>query len=258
MLVACCQFDIGWEDKTANYKRVQSRVDRAELPPGSLLVLPEMFNTGFTMNAAAVTEPIDGPTAGFLAELATEYRLYVLAGAAITGPAGRPRNEALAFDPSGRLLARYAKTYPFSLAGEGDHYESGRDIVGFDWNGCRVTPTICYDLRFPELYRRANQAGAELLVVMANWPVARADHWTTLLHARAIENLAYVAGVNRRGRDPMHEYPGRTQIIDPRGRVLADAGDRDEMIQADVDLDALREYRASFPPLQDLRSDLMG
>src|SRR3954468_15816689 len=155
MQIACYQFDIAWEDKAANYKQVESRVRAAELAPGTLLVLPEMFNTGYSMNAAAVTEPIDGPTVQFVSELASRYALYVVAGAAIFGPSGRPRNEALAFGPDGRLLARYAKTYPFSLAKEHEHFESGRDIVGFDWHGCRVTLAVCYDLRFPELFRRA-------------------------------------------------------------------------------------------------------
>jgi omega-amidase len=257
MQIACCQFDISWEDKPANYKQVETRARGADLPPGALFVLPEMFNTGYSMNAAAITEPIDGPTAAFLADLATRYAIYVIAGAAIAGPSGRPRNESLAFGPDGRLLARYAKTYPFSSAGEHQHFERGTEIVGFDWHGCRVVLTVCYDLRFPELYRRAAARGADLFTCIANWPVMRADHWVTLLRARAIENQAYVAGVNRSGRDPWLEYPGRSQIISPRGQVLDDAADADTVIRADVDLEALREYRKVFPPLADLRPELL-
>src|SRR5687768_11327978 len=121
MQVACCQFDIAWEDKPANYKRVESRTAAAGLPPGSLLVLPEMFATGYSMNAAEVTEPPDGPTAQFLADLAARHQIHVVAGVAQADESGRPRNEALAFAPDGRPLARYAKMHLFSFAGEQDH-----------------------------------------------------------------------------------------------------------------------------------------
>src|SRR4051812_15546165 len=122
MQVACLQFDIAWEDKPANYKRVESRVAAAALEPGSLLVLPEMFATGYSMDAAQVTEPAaDGPTSRFLADLAARHKLYVVGGVAQADEAGRPRNEALAFDPDGRQLARYAKMHLFSFAKEHDH-----------------------------------------------------------------------------------------------------------------------------------------
>ena len=130
-----------------------------------------MFATGYSMNAAAVTEPADGPTARFLSDLAKRHGVYVVAGAALLGPAGRPRNEALAYGPDGRLLLRYAKNYPFSLAQEHAHYEAGDGTGSFDWDGCRVTPVVCYDLRFPELFRPAARRGTDLFAVIANWPV---------------------------------------------------------------------------------------
>lgn len=255
MRIACCQFDIAWEDKPANYRRVAALARDARLEPGALLLLPEMFATGFSMNVATTAETRDGPTARFLSELAKERQVYVVGGAVITDAAtGRPRNEALAFDSAGRLAAHYAKVYPFSPSREHEFHAAGERVVPFDWSGCRVSPAVCYDLRFPELFRRSAGEGAELLPVIANWPVAREAHWTALLRARAIENQAYVAGCNRVGRDGNGlEYSGRSQVIDFRGEVLADAGGEEAVISAPVDLGALRDYRRSLPFLADMR-----
>ena len=111
---------------------------------------------------------------------------------------------------------------------------------------------ICYDLRFPELFRRVTAKGAELIVVVANWPSVRLDHWLTLLKARAIENLAYVVGVNRCGSDPNHQYPGRSVVIDPWGESVADAGSEEGLIDVTIDHDRLRKWREEFPVLKDL------
>jgi predicted amidohydrolase len=254
MNVACCQFDIAWEDKPANYLRVERRVREANLEPRTLLLLPEMFATGFSMNAEAIAEPADGPTALFLANLAREHRIYVLGGVVLANEnSDQPRNESLLFSPSGAELCRYAKIHRFSFAGEDKHYAAGDAPDSCTIDDWKVQPTICYDLRFPELYRASNVRGAELICVIANWPAARDSHWMALLKARAIENQAYVAGVNRCGRDPNVEYSGHSQIISPRGQVIEDAGDRDTVIRAELDLEKLREYRAKFPALNDVR-----
>jgi predicted amidohydrolase len=260
MRVACCQLDIAWEDKPANYRRVERLVSEADLAPGTLLLLPEMFATGFTMNSAAVAEAVDGPTACFVADLARQRRLCVAAGVVIRDPAhARPRNECLVFGADGRPMARYAKTHLFSFAGETEHYMPGADAVLFDWQAARVAPAICYDLRFPEQFRAVIAEGAELLTLIACWPAPRQSHWLTLLAARAIENQCFVAAANRCGRDPSGlEYAGRSQILDPRGTVLADAGNQESVIQAEIDLEAQRVYRREFPALNDLRTVRVG
>ena len=254
MRVACCQLDIAWEDKTANCRRVESLVRAAGLARGTLLLLLEMFATGFSMNAAAIAEPADGPTAGFLAGLAAEHGLYVLGGVVVAGDGtGRPRNEALLFGPDGRLACRYAKVHRFTFAGEDAHYGAGERPTTCDVAGWRVQPAVCYDLRFPELFRTPAARGAELICVIANWPAAREAHWLALLRARAIENQAYVAAVNRCGRDPNVEYSGHSQIIGPRGEIIDDAGNAEAMISAELDLTLLRQYRGQFPALGDVR-----
>jgi omega-amidase len=259
MNIACCQFDIRWEDKSANYSRVEAMIAGSQLAADTLLLLPEMFATGFTMNAQAVAEPDDGPTVEFHSGLAKRHGIYVHAGLVLAGDGdGRPRNTALTFDASGRQIGRYAKVHLFSFAGEQEHYQPGSEVVTVPLLGTVMAPAICYDLRFPELFRAAVVQGAEIIAVIACWPESRESHWLALLKARAIENQCYVAAVNRCGQDPSDQrYSGRSQIIDPYGEVVADAGNREEVIVASIDLKGLRAYRSSFPPLNDAQSVLL-
>jgi predicted amidohydrolase len=139
--------------------------------------------------------------------------------------------------------------HPFKMAGE--LVVPGTEPVVVECGEFKLAPAVCYDLRFPELFRAGVKRGANLFAVIANWPTARLDHWLTLLKARAIENQSYVIGVNRCGRDPNAEYPGRSQIISPRGEVLADAGGGEGVVRGELDLPELQAYRREFPVLQD-------
>src|SRR5207249_7162780 len=159
-------------------------------------------------------------------------------------------NEAVLFDAEGREVARYAKIHPFKFAGE--TAKPGTDPVVVDCGEFKLAPAVCYDLRFPELFRAGVKCGANLFAVIANWPTSRLDHWLTLLKARAIENQSYVIGVNRAGRDPNADYPGRSQIISPRGEVLADAREGEGLVKTELDLPGLQAYRQNFPVLRDL------
>lgn len=256
MKIACVQYDIAWEEPYANYGIVRSMLGASALPPGSLAILPEMFSTGFSMNVSAIDDGPTQETQQVLADFACRMGIHLVGGVVTRGPDRRGRNEAVVCDPSGAIVARYQKIQPFTLGGESDHYTAGDDIVLFQWNRFTVCPLICYDLRFPELFRRAVRRGANLFVVMANWPQTRISHWTSLLQARAIENQAYVAGVNRIGKDPNHSYNGRSLIIDPGGEILADAGASPGVITADAEFDLLNAYRRELPFLRDIRDDL--
>jgi predicted amidohydrolase len=258
MRLACCQLDIAWEDKPANYRRTAALVADAALEPSTLLLLPEMFATGFTMNGALAAESIDGPTVSFLSDLACRHRIFVQAGMVVRGSNdARPRNEALVFDPDGRLLARYAKMHLFTPAGEPVHYLAGESPVVFDWQEAVVGPAICYDLRFPELFRRTVKDRAQVLSIIACWPLPREEHWLALLRARAIENQCFVAAANRCGTDPSGmPYGGRSQIIDPLGAILADGGAQEGVVQSEIDLAKQAKYRREFPALNDARHDL--
>jgi predicted amidohydrolase len=216
-----------------------------------------MFASGFSMNVLRIAEDESRPTEQFLRGMSRELGVYLVGGLATRGADGRGRNDAVVTSPAGETIARYCKLHPFSPGKEKQHYSAGDRIVTFDWNDVTVAPLICYDLRFPEAFRRATRRGARVLVVIANWPSPRVEHWVTLLRARAIENQAYVLGVNRCGSDPYLPYPGRSLIVDYRGNVLADAGDREGVIAADIDPAAQAAYRKELPFLDDMRDDLV-
>ena len=249
MNITGLQWNLVWEDRDANYARARDLL--AASGGSDLIVLPEMFSSGFSMNVDATAEPDDLPTEALLRELAEEHGAAVLGGLVRRGEE-KGYNELISFAPDGTELGRYRKNRTFRYTGESEHYENGTDVSVFEWQGWKIAPLICYDLRFPELFRRATAKGAELIVVIASWPSVRVEHWVTLLRARAIENLAYVIGVNRTGSDPKLEYPGRSIIIDPWGEIIADAGSEDGVVSAEIDLETVRNWRAEFPALQDL------
>ncbi len=254
MNVIALQFDIAWENKPANFEKVRGLIAQAKPPRDSLVVLPEMFATGFSMNVDTIAELGEGPTQQFLANTAIAFGVFLIAGAARRGHDGRARNQALAFSPAGELIGTYTKMHPFTPGGETDHYTAGEQPTAFRWIDCQVSPFVCYDLRFPESFREvAATYQPELFTVIANWPEKRIHHWVRLLQARAIENQAYVVGVNRVGSDPFYAYPGRSLIIDPQGEIITDAGDREGVIRAELDLATLRKYREGLPFLADLR-----
>jgi predicted amidohydrolase len=255
MKIFCCQFDVAWENKTANLVKVKSMLASASTPPGSLVLLPEMFPTGFTMNVEVATELPAGATERSLAELARERRIFLLAGLVCTGSDGRSRNQSVIFSPEGKEIARYAKIHTFTPGGESAQYAAGGQIVTFKWHEMVVAPFICYDLRFPEIFRVAAWQRPHLYTVIASWPETRIGHWVKLLQARAIENQCYVAGCNRIGRDPKFNYTGRSIIVNQHGDILADAQGRECMIDLDLDLAALEDYRRNLPFLDDMRSD---
>ncbi len=252
MKAFCVQHDIIWEDKPATHARVRALLDSAEIPPGSLIVLAEMFSTGFSMNVSGIKEGPDRETERFLSDLAERSGSYVIGGI-VTADGDKGRNEAVVYNPRGTEIARYCKMRPFTLGGEADCYQAGDRPALFEWQGIKVAPFICYDLRFPELFRQAVSMGAQMYAVIASWPSMRAEHWVKLLHARAIENQAYVVGVNRVGTDPKFTYLGRSMIVNPAGEILADAGDREAVVGADIDLDFLLRYRKELPFLVDMR-----
>jgi predicted amidohydrolase len=255
MKIYCCQFDIAWEDKQSNFAKVESMLSSARLEEGALVQLPEMFATGFSMNVAGIQEGDRRETAQFMARLARERKIFVLGGLVMATPSGLGLNQAVGFSPDGTEIVRYTKIQPFSLGGEMEHYAAGHRVHTFDWHGLTVAPFVCYDLRFPEIFRIGARKGAQLITVMANWPDTRIQHWVTLLQARAIENQAYVAGVNRCGASPHLHYNGRSIIVGPGGEILADAGHEEKVIDAEVDAKALMTLREKLPFLRDMRRE---
>lgn len=252
------QFDIAWEDREENFRRVRHLLGKSAVAAGDLVVLPEMFATGFSMNVDRIQEGDTRPGEQFMGDLAKTTGAFVLGGVVRRGLDRRGRNDAVLFAPDGSVTVSYTKIHPFRFAGETTHYGAGSTPVIFEWAGLRAAPFICYDLRFPEIFRHAVLAGAELFIVIANWPAARAAHWRNLLIARAIENQAYLLGVNRCGSDPNVAYSGGSLFVSPQGEVLAEAGDAPEVVTAAPDRQRLLDYRKDFPALTDIRPQFLN
>jgi len=253
MRVMGLQLDCVWENKAANHAKVLSLLERAKPEPETLVVLPEMFATGFSMNVKGIEDTESRETQDFLSRAAAEFKVYLAAGVVTTNAEGRGLNQCVVHAPDGNEMARYSKMQPFTLGGESDNYAAGAQPIIFNCLEFTVAPFICYDLRFPEIFRAAVARGANLFLVIASWPVMREDHWLTLLKARAIENQSYVVGVNRCGDDPKLHYSGRSIVFDPGGKCLADAGNEEGWMEAPLELQDLIEYRKQLPFLEDMR-----
>ncbi|MFG0327657.1 MAG: nitrilase-related carbon-nitrogen hydrolase [Phycisphaerales bacterium JB037] len=256
------QFDIAWEDRAENFRRVEALLAPVDLRPGDLVLLPEMFDSGFSLNADATADH-DARTLGWLTDFARARRVTVQGGRTVKpDPAGKARNQAPAIGPDGSLLATYEKIHPFSFGREPEAFEGGDSVVTYAWivpedsgpaHRATVGPAICYDLRFPELFRLAAMRGAEVLALGANWPDARQSHWRALAIARAIENQAFVLAVNRTGPDPHLNYVGGSIAVDPMGTVLGELADEQAVLSVELDLPGLRAWRDRFPALRDIR-----
>jgi len=250
MKIALLQMNIAWEDVPENHCRAAMMLAEAAAGGARLAILPEMFNTGFSMDSRRIAQPPGGPSESFLRDQAKMSNLWILASVPESGEPA-PRNMALLVSPAG-AVTRYAKIHPFSYAGEHEHYAAGERVVTADVEGVRVTPFVCYDLRFPEPFRLA-APDTDLFAVVANWPDERREHWRTLLRARAIENQAYVAGVNRVGDGGRLHYAGDSAVLSPLGESLAEGADTKMVLFAEVEPAAVQKLRSRFPALNDRR-----
>jgi predicted amidohydrolase len=260
------QFQPAWEDPAQSRDRIAALLDKAGPLHGALVVLPEMAESGFTNHPERVT---DGKSEMFAAALARTHGCFLQHGFTAACE-GAHWNMVAVASPRGEIIGRYAKAHLFSLTGEPAHYRAGGGasiarLVDADAATPRgpaaaasLAPMICYDLRFPELWRVAALAGAEVFALSACWPAIRGEHWNILAKARAVENQACVIACNRVGEEPGATYAGGSLIIGPAGETLAQAASGTELLSADLDIDALRAWRGKFPSLRDIRRDLLG
>lgn len=248
MRVHLIQLDIQWEQPEANRARARELVQRAAPDRGDLVLLPEMFDTGFSFNIDRTADR-HGSSQRFILDLARETGCTIIAGITVIEPEGRARNRALIAGPAGDPLAHYDKQrlFPLGSPSEADRLSPGDSTAVFPWGGLLVCPLICYDLRFPELFAAGLRAGAQAFALIANWPVDRAAHWRALAIARAIECQAFVFAVNRVGRDPALRYAGGSLVLDPLGTVLAEGDDDEGSVSGPIDPEALEAWRARFP-----------
>jgi omega-amidase len=242
------QTSLHWENPTANRAMLEEKI--FALPEKTdLIVLPEMFTTGFSMNAKALAEPMNLTTFRWFKQMAAQTDA-VVTGSYIVQEQGRFYNRLIWMEPDGSFDV-YDKRHLFRMAGEEQTYAGGTKRLVKAWRGWNICPLICYDLRFPVWSRNAGLE-YDLLLYVANWPAPRSVAWNALLQARAIENLAYVAGVNRVGEDGNgHAYAGDSSLIDPKGEVLFRQNQTETVFQTTLSLDELRGYRERFPANRD-------
>ena len=247
MHITLLQPDLYWHDPVANRAMLEEHI--FALPePTDLIVLPEMFTTGFTMDARAVAEPMNLTTFRWLKQMAAQTGA-VVTGSYVVREGNAFYNRLIWMQPDGEFDV-YDKRHLFRMAGEEKVYTAGTRPIVKEWKGWRICPLICYDLRFPVWSRNTSSSEStyDLLLYVANWPAPRRNAWNTLLQARAIENLSYVVGVNRVGQDGnQHDYTGDSAIIDFTGDVLFRHSDTEIVYQQKLSLDDLRAFRERFP-----------
>ena len=256
MRISIVQSSLIWENPAANRDMFSEKLSGLK-GQTDLVVLPEMFSTGFSMKAAALAEPMDGPTMQWMNDMARELGAAI-AGSFICADSGRYYNRLVFMRPDGSFQ-HYDKRHLFSLAGEQEYFSPGKKRITVDWMGWRICPLICYDLRFPAWSRNSPGSFAggleplyDLLIYVANWPARRAHHWNALLTARAIENQAFVAGMNIVGSDGNGlEYSGDSALIDYAGQQIFRVSGHEDIISAELSLEDMQHYRRQLPFLQD-------
>ena len=254
--VALVQHDIVWHDREANFARFAPMVESAAAGGAEMVLFTETFSTGFSFDTPGIGEFEGGPSSQFLVEQAARHGVWVGGSCpeiATGSPDGdqRPSNTFVLAGPDG-TTHRYRKIHPFSHADEEKYVRAGSDFVTVTVNGVRLSLFVCYDLRFAdEFWGLAHDTDAYLVV--ANWPAKRRLHWSSLLRARAIENQAYVVGVNRVGTGGGLDYSGDSVVIDPLGEVLVSAAGRETILFADIRARMVASTRDHFRFLQDRR-----
>jgi len=243
--IALVQYDIAWESPTTNFRKIEDLVAESQV---DIIMLPEMFSTGFSMEAEKLAELVQGPTFQWMQQLAASHDALVI-GSIISAKEGKYFNSMLAVESSG-LLYQYDKRHLFHPGGEHNVYTSGKAREIFEYKGFKIFPQICYDLRFPVWTR--NDLDYDLIFFIASWPEARINHWTALLKARAIENQAYVIGLNRLGVDGNDlKYNGMSAIYSYSGDAILEAQSEEGVFVATIDKSHLA-YRKKLNFLSDM------
>ncbi|MBO1307452.1 carbon-nitrogen family hydrolase [Enterococcus sp. 669A] len=258
MRITLLQLDIHFGETAKNMFHVEQSCETAGLVPHSLVVLPEMWNTGYDLTRLAEIADEDGQeTQRFLAGLAKKHQIYLVGGSVARRQGSEYYNTTYVYGPSGELLGSYDKVHLFRLMKEEQFLSAGDQPLVVDIAGTTVSPVICYDLRFPEWFRKqASELGTQLFVVPAQWPGVRIDAWRKLLQARAIENQAFVVGVNRVGEDPENQFGGHSLVVNPLGEILLELGEEEQTDSVTIDLAEIPAVRKEIPVFHDRRPEL--
>ena len=251
MKIGLVQYSPEWENPNSTIEKIEKLIESSDLRETSLLVFPEMSLTGFTMNPQKFAEEMDGVSFRYFMQLSRKLKKHIFAGI-IEKDGNKIYNSLIHFDDKGIIRVIYRKIHPFSFAKEDKHYNAGTETVATKIDGITFGLSICYDLRFPELYRHYGKNRVDVLINIANWPTVRIDHWNLLLQARAIENQCYMIGVNRVGKDSHLEYSGYSSVVNPIGKVLAHSLS-EEILSVEIKLDEVIKLREKLPFLDDIK-----
>lgn len=253
MIIGIAQINIAWEDSKENMKKVERLIKEASENKAELMLFPEMSLTGFTMdiNKLFLSEE---QIINWLKKAAINNNINIGLGFAIKADE-KGMNKYVILSKEGEVLAKYTKIHPFSYGGENDKYYSGNEICVCEINKFKISPFICYDLRFPEVFQIASKE-ANIITVAASWPKAREEHWITLLKARAIENQCYVIGINRVGSGGGLQYNGASIFVSPNGEILNDISSEETLILKDIELNKIKEVKDKFDIKKDRREEL--
>lgn len=253
MKISLAQFDPTWEDKKANFEKVKNLCEKVSAD-SSLLIFPEMTLTGFTMNTKESAEDLYSESANFFSKLAASKSIEIIFGM-IEKSDDYYFNSLIHLSKEGEIKSVYRKIHPFSLAQEDKYYNHGNTPIITEIGEFSVGLSICYDLRFPELYRYYSRKKVDMMINIANWPVPRIEHWKALIKARAIENLSYFVGVNRIGSDPNGNYNGQSVVYLPSGEVLSLTTEHDELCEVEISKEVINSIREKFSFLDDMKSN---
>ena len=247
LTISAIQYNIKWEEKNINLNKIEILLN--DVPNHTeVIILPEMFTTGFSMNTAKLAETMNGKTVKWMQKQSKSLN-KVIAGSIIIKEQDTYRNRFLWIEPNGKVQF-YDKRHSFGLGDEDQYFSNGNKRVIIEYKDWKIFPTICYDLRFPEWIK--NNIGYDLIINVANWPSVRSSHWKNFLISRAVENQSYLIGLNRIGTDAKNRhYSGYSAIIDCDGKVLNNIGEIEGIITATLSKKALYEYRNNYPFLKD-------
>ncbi len=238
MKIGFLQYNPSWENKEENKIKILALLEKS-YKKMDLLILPEMTLSGFSQDLSRTT--LDESDFAFFKNLSQKYRLIICFGGVQDN-----QNKLFIMNKNGRIICEYAKINLFYFAKEHHFYEPGKRMKTFKLKDFRITPVICFDLRYPTIFW-SKGIKTDLFIVIASWPEARKEHWLTLLKARAIENQCYVVGVNRIGEDPKFTYSGNSVIIDPQGKTILSAGSKEGLFTKTLDKKAVKLVRRTFP-----------
>jgi omega-amidase len=256
LTIALAQVELEFAEPEKNSLKAKMMIEEASQRGADLILLPELWASGFDLpNCGKYASQLHEGWFAWMRDAAVECQIAV-GGSLIEEDQGKFYNTFVFIDSDGNTLGSYRKIHLFQPLGEKDYFTPGNELVSFDFGPTRIGLAICYDLRFPELFRAYAASGVELILLTAEWPEKRIGQWSLLLQARAIENQCYISGVNKTGLSQGFPLGGSSVVVGPMGNNIAQGSNNDELVITEIDLDKVSRIRSWMPVLKDRRADL--